>query len=520
MNPAERGPEKSNYSHKEMLDHLSSGEKENSGNQAVRIEVTKDEDGQDIVKEVRRRRKRRTRQPKKIREARIKLLKRTLLIGSITGSLLLVVVYMWMLSGIRGQRFRATVGERVSELLEVGVGFGSFQLNGLSLDNSKAVIEPVPGSLFQGAEVTLLQARVKPWTIFSRDWHLGPVHADEGHFHFGVSKSVGQAAGIGAQRIPGRRVITSAGFGLDHDPGMINCSGIKITDCNFYWQEEGLDTEPFIGGSVANVGEIIDSSFFLRFKGGQFKVPGWPAFEIEKLEGDVHNGIYQIRESTLVHEGKGSVALSGFVNAGGKGAFHLVAPFIDLPLSDNIHPFWADKLRGEIDGRVEITGALGEPGSLLAEGSFSSYNMVLSNHAILQRLAIGLGEALLARIEFHSIEGRLRRTAGALEIYDIIARHPALLRLRGNITVHADGKLGGSLEVGVPGIFLHKMQLGKSSIFSEEVQGFVWTTVTLGGFIDAPEEDLTPRLEKIRAENLKGNRKLLPKAGIPAPSRK
>ncbi|MFP6875164.1 MAG: hypothetical protein VCA55_16825 [Verrucomicrobiales bacterium] len=520
MNPTERQPEKSNYSHKEILKKLRSGKKGNSGTQPVRIKVIKDEKGQDVVTEVRRRRKRRTRQPKKIRERRIKLLKRTLLISSITGLLLLVVVYMLILSRIRGQRFRSAVGERVSELLEVGVGFGSFQLNGLNLDNSKAVIKDVPGSLFQGAEMTSLKARVKPWTVFSRDWHLGPVHVDEGHFRFGVSEPVGKAAVAGEQRTPERRMMTAAGFGLDSNPGMITYSGIRIGDCNLYWQQEGLETEPFIGGSVANIGEIIGGSFMLRFRGGQFEVPDWPAFEIENLEGEVSNGTYTIRKSTLAHAGKGSVALSGFVNAGGKGDFHLVAPFSDLPLSDNVHPFWSDKLRGEIDGQVEITGVLGKTGSLLAEGAFSSHNMVFSNNSISQRLAIGLGEALLARIEFHSIEGRLRRTADVFEIYDINARHPALLRLRGSITVHADGRLGGRLEVGVPGIFLREMELDKSSIFGEEVQGFVWATVALGGFIDAPEEDLTPRLEKIRAGILKGNRKLLPKAEIPGSSRK
>jgi len=109
----------------------------------------------------------------------------------------------------------------------------------------------------------------------------------------------------------------------------------------------------------------------------------------------------------------------------------------------------------------------------------------------------------------------LRRTADVLEIYDISARHPALIRLGGNILVHADGRLGGELKVGIPGVFLQKMGLGKSSIFSEEAQGFVWSTVTLGGFIDAPEENLTPRLEKIRAEQLKGNRKLRSEDGMP-----
>ena len=510
MNPDERQPAKSNYSHKEMLDKLSAGEKENSGDRSVSVELVKDLDGQQVIKEVRKRRKRRTRQPKKIRERRIKLLKRIAVVGSITVVLLLTGLYTLMLFGIRGQRFRSSVGERVSELVDTGIGFGSFRLSGLNLDNSKAVIGDIPGTLFHGAEVTYLKTRVNPWTVFSRDWHLGPVHAAKGSFRFGVPDLNVDPAGIGGGATTGRRLMTLAGLGLDYDPGMINCSGIRIADCSLYWEEEGLDNEPFIGGSAANISDMIDGTFMLRFRGGDFKVPGWPSLEIENLEGLVQNGNYKVRESTLVHGEKGSVALSGFVNAGAKGDFHLVAPFTDLSISDNVHAFWQDKLRGNINGKIEVAGSLAEKGSLLAEGSFSSNNLVLSNHAILQRLAIGLGEALLARIDFHSVEGRLRRTSGALEIYELRAENPALFRLRGGITVHADGRLGGLLDVGIPGAFLQRMGINKPSIFSEEVQGFAWTKVKLGGFIDAPEEDLTRRIEKIRAGILKENLKRVP----------
>ena len=499
MNPDERQPTKSNYSHKEMLDKLRSGEEENSGDRRISVELIKDTGGQQVIKEVRRTRKRRSRQPKKIRERRIQLLKRIAVIGSIMGVLLLVGLYTLMLFGIRGQRFRLSVGERVSGLVDTGVGFGSFRLSGLNLDNSKAVIEDIPGSLFHGAELTYLKARVDPWTLFSRDWHLGPVHAEKGHFRFGLPELDTEPAGIGGRVITGRRVMTFAGLGLDHDPGMINCSGIRIADCSLYWEEEGLDKEPFIGGSVANISDMIDGSFMLRFKAGDFKVPGWPSLAIKKLEGLVQNGNYKVRESTLVDGKKGSVELSGFVNAGAKGDFRLIAPFTDLSLSDNVHAFWQDKLRGNINGEIDISGSLASKGSLLAEGSFSSNNLVFSNHAILQRLAIGLGEALLARIDFHSVEGRLRRTAGVLEIYDLRATNPALFRLSGGITLHADGRLGGLLDVGVPGAFLQRMGINKSSIFGEEVQGFVWTKVKLGGSIEYPEEDLTKRLEKIRA---------------------
>ena len=74
MNPDERQPTKSNYSHKEMLDKLRSGEEENSGDRPISVELIKDTGGQQVIKEVRRTRKRRSRQPKKIRERRIQLL--------------------------------------------------------------------------------------------------------------------------------------------------------------------------------------------------------------------------------------------------------------------------------------------------------------------------------------------------------------------------------------------------------------------------------------------------------------
>ena len=510
MNSGERQPAKSNYSHKEMLDKLRTTEEESSGKHAVNVELIEDQEGQQIIKEVRKRRKRRSRQPKKIRERRIKLLKRTALIGSISLVLLLAGLYTLMIFGIRGQRFRSSIGERVSELVEAGVGFGSFRLSGFNLDNSKAVIEDIPGSLFHGAELTYLKSRVNPWTLFSRDWHLGPVHAAKGSFRFGAPVLEAEHAGIGGWEPTGRRLMTLAGLGLDAAPGMINCNGIRIADCSLYWEEEGLDNDPFIGASVANISDMIGGAFRLRFKGGNLKVPGWPSLEIENLEGLVQNGNYKIRESALVHGEKGSVAMSGFVNAGAEGDFRLFAPFAGLSLSDNVHAFWQDKLRGNIDGKIEVTGSLAKKGAWRAEGSFSSNNLVLSNHAILQRLAIGLGEALLARIDFHSVEGRLRRTADALEIYDIRAENPALFRLRGTMTIHSEGRLGGLLDVGVPGAFLQRMGINKPSIFSEEVQGFVWTKVKLGGFIDAPEEDLTERLEKIRAGILKESLKLVP----------
>ena len=76
--------------------------------------------------------------------------------------------------------------------------------------------------------------------------------------------------------------------------------------------------------------------------------------------------------------------------------------------------------------------------------------------------------------------------------------------------MHADGGLKGLLDVGVPAVFLQRTGIVAPSIFTTDVQGFSWAKVQLGGSIDAPEEDLTGRLEKIRAQILKDNLRTLP----------
>ena len=510
MNSSESNERQSTYSHDEMLDTLRSPEKGNGGDQSVSVELIKDEHGNQVIKEVKKRRRRRTHQPKKIREQRIRLIKKCTVYGGISFILLVVVFYALMLFAIRGQRFRASVGERVSDLVNADVGFGSFRLSGLNLDNSKAVIDQVPGSLFNGAELSSLKARISTWTLFSRDWYLGPVHVGDGEFRFGLPDSSTGSIGMMRQPVQGRRSFTLAGFGLDHDPEMISCNGIRIADCRFYWEEEGMDDQPFLDGAVINISEMIENSFQLRFKEGVLKVPGWPDLEIESVSGLVQNGKYQIRESKLSNGPDGSVTLSGYINAGPKGEYQFMAPFTEVSLSENLHTFWKDKLRGQISGEMNISGSLAQKGSVFSEGTFSSNNTVLSNHPILQRLAIGLGEALLARIDFHSLEGRLKRTAVGLEIYDIRAVNPALFHLRGSITVHADGGLKGLLDVGVPAVFLQRTGIVAPSIFTTDVQGFSWAKVQLGGSIDAPEENLTGRLEKIRAQILKDNLRKLP----------
>jgi hypothetical protein len=531
MNSTEPPKDQSNYSYKEMMEELRKQRKGEGGevsgrqsqsseagstSQPVRIEVVEAEDGTKHVAEVRRRRKRRSHQPKKVKEARVILMRRTLVFGGIPLMMLFVGGYMLMLSRIRGEGFRTGASERISEIVGTDVEFGRFQLSGLNLNSRKVVVAGTPGGLFREAEIGALRTRLNPVTMLSNAWSLGFVQASSGSLRFGLGGADRREPELGgkAADLGDRLQVVAAGIGLDSDPKNIDISGIKIAGCDLFWDGNAPAANPFIASSNASTGDLSEPIVGLSFRGGQLAVPGWPEFGIEAISGDLNKGVYQVRRASLLHVGDGNLSLKGTVATTGDGKYRFAGEYSDIELREIVHEEWADKLGGKVDGKIEVEGALTKVGSMNAEGEFSIRKLVFSNNKILQRLSLTVGESLLARLEFRTFQGRYRRGADRTEFYDLEGEHLALLRLRGGFSVFFDGRLEGSIEIGLPEQILAKAEGGKPALFGAERDGFCWTTVTLGGLIDDPREDLTTRLQQALRQFIKERDRTLPGTGI------
>lgn len=518
MNPNDPQQNETEYSYKEMMDRLrkqrqgggssSPGEGGDSsrpaGSQAI-----EGADGSKQSGEVRRRRKRRTHQPKKVKEERVKVLRRALVLVGIPLGLLLLGAYVLMLSRVRGESFRKAVGERVTELVGAEVEFGRFQLSGLNLNSRKAVVTGDEGGLMRGAEIISLRAQVYPSTMLSRDWLLGFVQASGGVLRFGPTVASGGADVVSSTVAP--LSLVAAGIGLGGAPSNIDVSGIKIADCDLFWDGRVPATKPFISESNLSAGDLAQPTIGMGFRGGRLAVPGWPEFGIEAISGDLKRGIYQVRRASLLHTDDGALTLKGQVSILGEGDYRFSGEYSDIDLAEVVHPFWEDKLAGKLDGDITIEGALAKAGMLKAEGEFAIRNLVFSNNRMLKRLSLTLGEALLARLHFRTFQGRYRRAADRVELYDLQGEHLSLLRVRGNIVVFTDGRLEGQLQLGLPEQILAKAEGGKPVFFGiEDDDGFSWVEVSLGGLVDDPREDLTTRLQLALREILREREKVLP----------
>lgn len=494
--------------------------------QPVRVEVREGADGTQQVTEVRRKRKRRSHQPKKVKERRLKTLKKALLLGGIPLLIGLVALYALMLSRVKGEGFRTNASERLTELAGVPIELGRFKMSGMGLESRSAKINGSSGSLFNSAEVIGLKSKMQLSTLLSSDWNLDIVHAAAATVRFGRGGS-GQrvgSAGLGkaSANLPDPQVIHRAGIGLDSDPESINTAGLNIGRVELYWDGNRPVAQPFIGRSSVSIGDPSSLSPIVSFTGGELNIPSWPPLTISSISGEMSNGIYKVRRSSLEHRETGLLELAGNIDLAREGDVALKGTFSNIAARKIVHPYWSDKLSGIFEGDIEVKGQLRRSGSTAAEGSFTGRNVVFGNNPLMKRLSIGAGDSRLARIEFRSFSGRFRRMGDRIEFYDIQGEHQSMFRFRGKVAVLADGTLEGEFEVGLPLPVLDKMEGGKPVFFGPDIEGFCWSTANIGGLVDEPRDDLSSRMSAATAAAIEeSSRSLAPvkrRTGAPAPS--
>lgn len=98
------------------------------------------------------------------------------------------------------------------------------------------------------------------------------------------------------------------------------------------------------------------------------------------------------------------------------------------------------------------------------------------------------------------VTGMLRRGDGAVAISDFNFEHKGRMALRGGVTMAADRRLSGSLEVGIAeGMIRSSIPSSDSrrldAMFGPSIEGFRWITLKIGGTAAAPADNFKELLE-------------------------
>ncbi|MGY8688136.1 MAG: hypothetical protein ACKVHP_10425, partial [Verrucomicrobiales bacterium] len=161
---------------------------------------------------------------------------------------------------------------------------------------------------------------------------------------------------------------------------------------------------------------------------------------------------------------------------------------------------WKQRLLGTIQADIETKGSYRETQALKHKGTVRLKNGILMALPVLEKLADYTRTERFRRLVLNEAMADIRLEEDEIQLEKLFIRSDGLLQVTGSLTVGhpfddtSPRPLSGVLEVGVVRDVLKWLPGVEKRVFKQERLGYMWTTMRVGGTVEAPTEDLTPRL--------------------------
>ncbi len=219
--------------------------------------------------------------------------------------------------------------------------------------------------------------------------------------------------------------------------------------------------------------------------GGTLATPGLTPMTLQRLSAGLRDGRWEVGSFALVG-GKGG-ALGGSAVEGANGQWSGEFSWQDLDVSDLLDAKRAEHFAGRVSGDAVFKDGVLHGRMRLAGAEMRSVPLLLKLASLFD------GENWTV-VPWEKIEFQFARAPdGRISFYDLDALSPNGLIVRGEGVVSHD-LLSATLEVGVRSEGRPWLMAFMPVLFRTHQEGYLWTTVRLGGTPDAPREDLTPRV--------------------------
>jgi len=121
------------------------------------------------------------------------------------------------------------------------------------------------------------------------------------------------------------------------------------------------------------------------------------------------------------------------------------------------------------------------------------------------------------RMPLQEFSGDYTWVDGQLTLTNMVAESKGLLRLEGSCVLAADGKIEGTVRLGVTPQTLQWMPGSRERVFTIAQNGYLWTDVHVSGTLQNMQEDLSARLANaLKNEVIQTGKQLLDVLPVPA----
>lgn len=227
---------------------------------------------------------------------------------------------------------------------------------------------------------------------------------------------------------------------------------------------------------------------------------------IESFQAEWADGKTSIHSSTL------RLGANGKISASGKWPGAVDFEWASVAPGDLLGADWGQKIDGSLAGTARL-----EAGA--AKGRFEWSDGHVRGFGILQQAAMISGRTDFQNFPISKATGDFEVRGGNYDFRNVVVDSPGLLRVTGHFSISTQRALKGELQLGLSPSLLQVGGGVLNKVFTREENGFAWASVTVGGTLDAPTENLSGRLASaVSAAAMDAVKPVL--KSVPEPTRK
>ncbi len=326
---------------------------------------------------------------------------------------------------------------------------------------------------FDAKEIT---ARFNPLGVFLRRWQLDELHIGTGE----VGIQIYEPKPSPTPAKPWYHVFL---------PDRVHLRRVWSDPADVTWSMQGKQ-----GGIFGTHLEVTPHGrdFEYRATGGTFKNALVPDLDFVRTHLLITKEKFTIHDLQLASE-KGTFHGEGTAETRGEKKVDFRGEWEALPIAPWLPADWRKNISGTTTGDLHWTGQDFKIETATINGKIRIDGGRARDLRVLRQIAAVTESDSFKQLRFDVFTAELSLEKGDARLQDIHLEEKGKFRIEGTVSVQKKKSLSGSVRLG-----LHPAHLAwlpkAEEVFTESRDGYLWTTVRLSGTLDAPEQDLSPRI--------------------------
>ena len=328
-----------------------------------------------------------------------------------------------------------------------------------------------------------IRAKFNPLGVFLRRWQLDEVHVDGGE--------------IGIQ-IYEPKPEPSPGKPWYHLflPDRVYLKRVDSGPVDVTWRFRG-ERAGFFGTRLLITPHGRDFNY--QATGGALKSPLLPDLVLRDTHLLITRKLLTLYNLDLHSGENGTVHAEGTAGTREDKSADFKIALDRVPIAEWLPGSWSEHVSGEASAKIAWRGQNPKLEGSEGEASFRLDDGRIVRLPTLERLAGLTGEKALEQLRLSECSAEVAWHYPKVEIRRLAIEDKEKFRAEGVITI-ANKHLEGTIDLGVARPLLSWLPTAEE-VFPREHDGYLWTTVHLAGTLDAPQQDLSPRImEAIKSD--------------------